>query len=311
MTVVLFHYQAPPDLARRLRHLAGEGITVTVVDPADRAGLKAALPETEVLWHVLAPVDAAMIASAPKLRLIQKWGVGLNTIDLEAARASGIRVANMPGTNTAAVAEHTLLLMLACLRRLHAVESGLRHGSWAPAAGVVAELGELAGRRVGLVGMGAVPRRLAPILTAMGAEVVYWSRAPKPDVALPRLPLDALLETSAVVSLHLPLTPETEGLVDLGKLQQGAILINTARGGLVDEAALLEALQSGHIAAAGLDVFALEPLPPGHPLLELPNVTVTPHQAWLTAETLDRSLEVAVANVRRLASGDPLLCQVV
>ena len=310
MTVVLFHYQAPPALARRLAALEGEGMRVSIVDPADRAGLAAALPEAEVLWHVLAPADAALITAAPKLRLIQKWGVGLNTIDLDAASTRDIRVANMPGSNTAAVAEHTLLLMLACLRRLYAVETGLRHGNWAPSPAVMAGLGELAGRRVGLVGMGSVPRRLAPILQAMGAEPVYWSRTARPDAPAGFLPLDELLATSAIVSLHLPLTPETRGLVAIEKLRPGAILINTARGGLVDEAALLEALRSGRIAAAGLDVFGEEPVRADHPLLRLANITVTPHLAWLTGETLERSLEIAVENTRRLASGAPLLWRV-
>ena len=306
MTVVLFHYRAPPALARRLADLAGLGIEVTIVPPDDAGGLEAALPETEVLWHVLAPVDAGFIAAAPKLRLIQKWGVGLNTIDLDAAKIRGIRVANMPGTNSRAVAEHTLLLMLACLRRLHAVETDLRQGSWTPPASVMAGLGELSGRRVGLVGMGAVPSLLGPILTAMGAEPVYWSRRPKPDAPARFLELADLLATSDIVSLHLPLTPETTGLVDIRAMREGAILVNTGRGGLVDEAALLAALKSGRIAAAGLDVFAAEPMPADHPLLTLPNVTVTPHLAWLTAETLDRSLDVAVENVRRLAAGEPL-----
>ncbi len=306
MTVVLFHYQAPPALARRLVDLKAEGIDVSIVDPEDAAGLAAALPATEVLWHVLAPADAALIAAAPKLRLIQKWGVGLNTIDLDAARARGIRVANMPGTNSRAVAELSLLLMLACLRRLYAVETGFRDGRWAPPADVMAGLGELAGRRVGLVGMGAVPMLLAPIVGAMGAEAVYWSRTEKPGVPARWLELDELLATSDIVSLHLPLTPDTQDLVDIGKLKRGAILVNTARGGLVDEGRLYEALAAGRIAAAGLDVFAEEPVPTDRPLLQLPNVTVTPHLAWLTAETLERSLAVAVENVRRLQAGEAL-----
>ncbi len=307
MTVVLFHYQASPDLARRLAALAADGLEVRVVAPDDPAGLARALPGTEVLWHVLAPADAALIEAAPRLRLIQKWGVGLNTIDLEAARARGIRVANMPGTNSRAVAELTLLLMLACLRRLQAVESGLRQGRWAPPPDVMAGLGELSGRRVGLVGMGAVPRILAPVLAAMGAEPVYWSRTAKPDAGVPWLPLAELLATSDIVSLHLPLLPETCGLVDIRAMKPGAVLVNTARGGLVDETALHAALRSGRIAAAGLDVFAAEPVAADHPLLQLVNVTATPHLAWLTAETLERSLAVAVDNVRRLAAGESLL----
>jgi phosphoglycerate dehydrogenase-like enzyme len=215
----------------------------------------------------------------------------------------------MPGTNSRAVAELTLLLMLACLRRLRAVETGLRNGMWAPPPDVMAGLGEIAGRRVGLVGMGAVPMLLAPILTAMGAEPVYWSRTAKPEAAARHLPLADLLATSAIVSLHLPLVPETEGLVDIQAMKPGSILVNTARGELVDEADLMEALRSGRLAAAGLDVFEAEPISADHPLLALANVTATPHLAWLTGETLTRSLGVALENVHRLASGEPLVFQ--
>lgn len=307
---VLFHYQAGPDLARRLGGLAAEGLDVAIVEPGYDAGLDRLLPRTEVLWHVLSPVDASFIAAAPRLRLIQKWGVGLNTIDLAAARERAVKVANMPGTNTPAVAEQTLLLILACLRRLQAVEGGLRQGRWAPPLAVMAGLGELAGKQVGLVGMGAVPRCLAPILTAMQALPVYWSRTPKSDAPARYLPLPELLATSDIVSLHLPLTPETQGLVRVEAIKEGAILINTARGGLIDEPALIRALRSGRLAAAGLDVFADEPIAADHPLLTLANVTATPHLAWLTAETLERSLGVAVDNVRRLAAGEPLRFEV-
>jgi phosphoglycerate dehydrogenase-like enzyme len=216
----------------------------------------------------------------------------------------------MPGTNSRAVAELTLLLMLACLRRLAAVESGLRQGRWAPPLDVMAGLGEIAGRRVGLVGMGAVPMLLAPILAAMDAEPVYWSRTAKPGAPARHLPLPELLATSDIVSLHLPLTPETTGLVDVRAMKAGAILVNTARGGLVDEAALVEALRAGRLAAAGLDVFEAEPIAADHPLLALANVTATPHLAWLTNETLERSLVVALQNARSLSSGAPLQFEV-
>ena len=312
MTVqrVLFHYQAGQRLTRRLEALAAGGLDVRIVAPEDTDALARELPLADILWHVLSPVTAELIAMAPHLRLIQKWGVGLNTIDFDAARERGIRVANMPGTNTRAVAELTLLLMLACLRRLPELDPALRAGRWAPPLAVMEGLGELAGRRVGLVGMGAVPRLLAPILRAMEAEPVYWSRSPKDEVPARYLPLAELLATSDIVSLHLPLTDETRGLVDVRAIKEGAILVNTARGGLLDEPALVEALRSGHLAAAGLDVFEAEPIAPSNPLLALPNVTVTPHLAWLTGETLDRSLEVAAENARRLAAGEPLLFEV-
>ena len=315
MRRVLFHYQASPALTRRLRALEQNGLAVEIVAPADAAALAMALPHTEVLWHVLEPVTAAVIAAAPRLRLIQKIGVGVNTIDLEAARSRGIAVCNMPGTNTPAVAELTLALMLACLRRLVTLDAAVRAGEgWRRPAGEMDGFGEIGGRTVGLVGYGAVPRRLAPVLRALGAEVLYWTRAPKPGAEAAWRPLERLLEEADIVSLHLPLTPETERLIDraaLARMRPGGVLVNTARGGLVDEPALVEALRDGRLGAAGLDVFAQEPLPDGHPLTRLDNVVLVPHLAWLTPETLARSLAVAVENVRRLGAGEDLLHRVV
>ncbi len=316
MRHVLFHYQASPALARRLGALAtGEGgLAVEAVAPGDDAALAAALPRAEVLWHVLEPVTAAMVAAAPRLTLVQKIGVGVNTIDLDAARARGIAVCNMPGTNSRAVAELTLALLLACLRRVPALDAATRAGlGWSRPADEMDRVGEVGGRTVGLVGYGAVPRLLAPVLRAMGAEVLYWARKPNAEVPDAWRPLPDLLAASDIVSLHLPLVPETTRLIDrtaLAGMRPGAVLVNTARGGLVDEAALVEALRDGRLAAAGLDVFADEPLTADHPFLTLDNVVLTPHLAWLTPETLERSLVVAVENCRRLAAGGPLLHRV-
>ena len=291
-----------------------DGLAVKAVAPGDDAALAAALPRAEVLWHVLEPVTAAMIAAAPRLTLVQKIGVGVNTIDLDAARARGIAVCNMPGTNSRAVAELTLALLLACLRRVPALDAATRAGlGWSRPAGEMDRFGEVGGRTVGLVGYGAVPRLLAPVLRAMGAKVLYWARKPDADASDAWRPLPDLLTTSDIVSLHLPLVPETARLIDstaLAGMRPGAVLVNTARGGLVDEAALVEALRDGRLAAAGLDVFADEPLPASHRLLAFDNVVLTPHLAWLTPETLERSLAVAVENCRRLGSGEPLLNRV-
>jgi phosphoglycerate dehydrogenase-like enzyme len=307
---VLFHYAAGPELAARLAAIPG--LTISVCSEDDDARLMHLLAETDVLWHVLKPCSAAMIAAATRLRLIQKIGVGVNTIDLEAAKARGIPVCNLPGTNARAVAELTLALMLATLRRLPHFDAALRGGVWSDPV-MRDGLGELGGRTVGLVGYGAVPRLLAPVLAALGCRVVYTSRGPKPDAIGERRALDALLRESDVVSLHVPLTPETEKLIDaaaLAQMRPGAVLINTARGGLVEETALTEALRSGRLAAAGLDVFADEPLASGDPLLSLPNVVITPHIAWLTTGTFERSFGVAAENCRRIAAGRELLHRV-
>ncbi len=308
----VLQYRASPGLRRGLAAL---GIDIAVVAETDRDAFRRELRDADILLHVLEPVTAVAIEGAPTLRLIQKIGVGVNTIDLDAARRRGIAVCNMPGTNTQAVAEMTLLLMLATLRRLSRLDPLTRAGEgWSLDPAMADDLGELSGRTVGLVGFGAVARRLAPILAALGARVVYTSRRPAADAPFPFLPLAELLPAADMLSLHLPLTPQTAGIIDataLAAMKAGSILINTARGPLVDEPALMQALTTGHLRGAGLDVFCREPAGADDPLLKLPNVVLTPHLAWLTAETLDRSLAVIAENCRRLRAGEPLLHRVV
>jgi phosphoglycerate dehydrogenase-like enzyme len=305
---IVFHYAAGPALTARLAAL---GAVVCPED--DDAGFAAAMREAEVLWHVLKPCTAAVIAAAPNLRLIQKIGVGVNTIDLEAAAARSIAVCNLPGTNAPAVAEMALLLMLAALRRLPQFDAGLRRGVWTCPPATQDALGELGGRVVGLVGYGAVPRALAPVLRAMGCRLLYTARAPHADALAEWRTLPALLAEADVVSLHVPLGPETARMIDaaaIARMRPGAVLINTARGGLVDQPALTAALASGQLGAAGLDVFAEEPPDPADALFTLPNVVVAPHVAWLTSGTFDRSLAQAAENVRRLRAGEALLHRV-
>ena len=317
MMRAIFHYDTGPALARRLEEVAGDGIEIAACGEADDARFRTLMRDADVLWHVLRPVSAADIEAAPRLRLIQKIGVGVNTIDLDAARARGIRVCNMPGTNTPAVAEMTLALMLSALRQLPAFGRATREGKgWRMDSALQDRLGEIGGRTVGLVGFGAVPRTLAPVLKALGARVLYTAREPKQEAEglAEWRTLPALLEEADIVSLHVPETPETIGMIDvaaLGRMKPGAILVNTARGSLVNEAALAEALASGRLRAAGLDVFAREPVPPDNPLLRLDNVALAPHVAWLTMDTIERSLEVALDNCRRLAAGEPLRFRVV
>ena len=309
---VVYHYPAGPGLTRRFAALDDQGLSVSVCEPADRDRFRVLLPDTEVIWHLLVQLTAQIIESAPRLRLIQKIGVGVNTIDLEAARRGGIAVCNMPGTNAQAVAEMTLLLMLSALRRATRLDAAARTG-WDLPPVFQDHCGEVCGRTVGLVGYGGVPRRLAPMLHAMGARVLYTSRRAKTDAVGERTSLDALLRASDIVSLHVPLAPDTARLIDAGaiaRMKPGAILINTARGGLVDEAALVEALRTGRLGAAGLDVFEIEPAAAGNPLFELDNVVCSPHVAWLTRETLERCLAVAVENCRRLEAGEDLLHRV-
>jgi phosphoglycerate dehydrogenase-like enzyme len=312
---IVFHYDAGPGLRTRLSGLSESGHDVSVCAVEDRKGFARQMRDAEVLWHVLEPVTEAIIEASPRLRLIQKIGVGVNTIDLEAARRRDIRVCNMPGTNSRAVAEATLALMLAALRRLASFDAATRRGAgwdWDP--DLQDHLLELGGLCVGLVGYGSVPRILAPILRALGARVIYHARSEKPDAVGEFCGLRELLARSDIVSLHLPLAEGTHHLIDekaLAVMKDGAVLVNTARGGLVDEAALVEALKTGRLRAAALDTFEQEPTRSDNPLLLLDNVVVMPHLAWLTTGTLERSVAVAVENCRRLVTGEALLHQVV
>lgn len=308
---VLFHYAAGPALTARLDAIPDLQITVCPED--DDVLLARVLPETDVLWHVLKRCTSDMIAAAPKLRLIQKIGVGVNTIDLDSAKAREIAVCNLPGTNARAVVELTLALMLAVLRRLPRFDAAMRRGEWSD-PDLQDGIGELGGRTVGLVGYGAIPRMLAPVLATLGCRVIYTCRTPRSNAIGDYRPLNALLAEADVISLHLPLVAETERLIDaaaLAQMKPGTVLVNTARGGLVDQTALTEALRSGRLAGAGLDVFVHEPHDASEPLFRLPNVVLTPHIAWLTTGTFERSFALAAENCRRLAAGEPLLHRMV
>jgi phosphoglycerate dehydrogenase-like enzyme len=266
------------------------------------------LPEAEVIWHVLRPLPGADLRRGKRLRLVHKLGAGVNTIDVETATTCGIAVANMPGANAPSVAEGAVLLMLAALRRLPALDNATRRGRGWPAD---PELGEtvrdLGSCTVGLVGYGNIAKRVGDIVAAMGATVLHTST--RDDGRPGWRPLPDLLAASDIVSLHLPLTSDTHHLIGreaMARMKQTAVLVNTSRGAVVDEGALVDALRGGQLAAAGLDVFEAEPVAPDNPLLGLDNVVLTPHVTWYTADTMRRYLAEAVANCRRLRDGQPL-----
>src|SRR5438105_13776048 len=227
----VLQYRASPGLRRRLAAL---NFPTVVVDEADNDSFGREMRDAEILLHVLEPVTAAVIDAAPRLELIQKIGIGVNTIDLDAARRRGVAVCKLPGSNTQAVAEMTLLLMLGTLRRLAQLDRLTRAGQgWELDPAIADDLGELSGRTVGLVGFGSVARRLFPILEAVGATVLYTSRRPAADLPTRFRPLRELLRIVDILSLHLPLTPETTAIIDaavIAAMKRGSILINTARG---------------------------------------------------------------------------------
>jgi phosphoglycerate dehydrogenase-like enzyme len=310
----VLQYRASLGFREQLEAARPGWLDLAVVDETDHDRFAREMTDCDALLHVLEPVTARVMEGAPRLRLIQKIGVGVNTIDVDAAVSRKIAVCNMPGSNSQAVAEATLLLMLAALRRAVPIDSRTRlGGGWTMDPATFDRAGELGGRTVGLVGNGAIPHRLRPVLAALGARVIYTSRAPGPDPDGAWRPLDRLIAESDVISLHVPLTEDTAGLIgasEIAAMKPGVVLVNTARGGLVDESALLDGLRSGKVRAAGLDVFQWEPAGADNALFALDNVVVMPHVAWLTPETLDRSIHVAVENCRRLRAGEPLLNQV-
>jgi phosphoglycerate dehydrogenase-like enzyme len=266
------------------------------------------LAEAEVIWHVLRPISAQDLQMAPRCRLVHKLGAGVNTIAVDAATRLGIAVANMPGANAPSVAEGAVLLILAALRRLTELDRATRDGSGWPSDPSLGEtVREIGGCTVGLVGYGNVAKRVETIVAAMGAQVLHTST--HDDGLESWRPLPELLSASNIVSLHIPLTTQTAGLLDaaaLGSMRADAVLVNTSRGGVVDEGALVAALRSGRLAAAGLDVFATEPIPAGNPLLTLQNVVLTPHVTWYTLDTMRRYLAEAVDNCRRMRDGRDL-----
>ncbi|MCH9710541.1 MAG: 2-hydroxyacid dehydrogenase [Actinomycetia bacterium] len=269
------------------------------------------LPDAEVIWHVLRPISADDLAKARHLRLVHKLGAGINTIDVDAATARGIAVANMPGANAASVAEGTVLLILAALRRLPTLDRATRAGTGWPSDPTLGEtVRDVGGCTVGLIGYGDIAKRVERIVVAMGtppSEVLHTST--RNDGHPCWRTLADLLAVSDIVSLHLPLTEDTFGLLDreaLSRMKPGAVLVNTSRGPIVDEDALVDALRSRQLAAAGLDVFAIEPVPADNPLLALDNAVLTPHVTWYTADTMRRYLELAVDNCARLRDGQDL-----
>lgn len=295
----------PEQLAR----LAAEGNELEWHDAApdsDAAWIER-LREAEgvlLLWRL----PAGVLAACPRVRVVSFVGTGVEMyVELAEARTGGVAVCNVPRYGDNAVAEHALALALAVARRVPEGDRLVRRGSWEQLDGL-----ELRGRRLGVVGAGPVGARMIQLGKALGMDVLCWTRRRSPErereLDAPLVELDELFASSDVVSLHLAHRPETEGIVDgrlLGLLRPEAILVNTARGALVDEAALAELLAAGAIRGAGLDVLGAEPPPADHPLLSSPRVVLTPHVAFNTAEASGDLLRIALENLLAFARGKP------
>lgn len=296
-----------------MRRLLPPGFALTAAASRAPADQLAAIAAADFAIAGDMPLTAELLAQAPGLKAVHKWGVGIDNFDLAAAARHQVRIFRTTGSNARPVAETALGLMLALLRQIADGDRSVRAGGWGK-ADLAPRSFMLSGRTVGLVGLGAIGGQLATLLQGFGCRLLYAKPSPLPAararaLKLTHLPLDELLAASDLVSLHCPLTPATRGLIDaaaLARMKPGALLINTARGGLVDEAALLAALEAGRLGGAGLDVFAEEPLPPGHPLAGAPNVVLTPHIAALAADNLVPTLERMFRNLSRAAEGRPV-----
>lgn len=285
----------------RLRDLAGAGLELIFTASNSEADRAAALQDADYAVVRGVKMPAALLDAAPRLRLIHQWGTGVDGIPVEAARARGITVARSPGRNAPSVADLTVALMLACLRRVCVGDARIRQGLWAEPN--LYETGrDLTGARVGLVGYGAIAQAVEKRLSGFDCEVLH-SRASG------GMPLDQMVAQVDILSLHLPATPQTRGMIDvamIARMRPGTVLINTARGDLVDETALAEALQSGQIGAAGLDAFTTEPLPADSPLRDAPNTVFSAHSGGRTRDNFARIVRHWAGNIRAHAQGQAL-----
>lgn len=302
----------PSDLDTRQLQALAPGIALyPATTPRE---LAARLQSVEIAIVNKVRIDSAAIGASPQLRLICVAATGTDNVDVAAARAAGIGVCNIRNYGVPSVVQHVYALILALTQRLNEYRELVAGGAWERSAQFCLldyPVRELRGKTLGIVGMGALGRGVAQVGQAFGMNVIARQR----EAAIPaadgiaRVPLTALLAQSDVVSLHCPLTAETRHLINrdsLSLMRPTALLINTARGALVEPQALLDALQNGRLAGAGIDVLAEEPPPAGHPLLaaKLPHLLVTPHMAWSARESRQRALDEITANVAAYLAGE-------
>ena len=250
----------------------------------------------------------SVLDGAPNLRMICSSGTGVEDIAVSEATARKIAVANVPGPSNRAVAEHCLALLFSVARAVPSQDRAVRRGEWKAIQGI-----ELGGKTLGIVGVSGISSELAPIARGLGMNVISWSRnndaGRAAAIGSQAVSFDELLASADVISLHVRLSDETRNMMgapEFARMKRGAIVINTARGGLIDEDALVHALNSGQVAGAGLDVFAREPLPSGHPFLTMENIVMTPVSAWSTVDASARMINQSIENVAQFLAGAPV-----
>lgn len=271
--------------------------------PGSEDGLIQRIAGAELVLNIRSSsmFTARVFEACPDLRMVSAWGTGTDHIDLAAAAQHGVTITNTPGVSANSIAEHTLALLLAVARHIPQVDAATRSGAWPRGRST-----ELYGKTCGIIGLGAIGNRFAQIAAGIGMRTIAWTMHPRTVPGIEMVELDDLYRSSDIISIHLRLSDQTRSFIgarELGMMKKTAILINTARGAIVDEAALLEALGGGLLAGAGLDVFTTEPLPPGHPITALPNVVITPHCAGVTPEALEAGIRMSVKNIWAFLAG--------
>jgi D-3-phosphoglycerate dehydrogenase len=278
-------------------------------DATDPAVLAERLQNAEVAVNIRGRTRFTddVLARCPKLKLIAIWGTGTDNVDLKAAAARGITVTNTPGANALAVAEHTIALLVAIVKQLVQADAAMRQGGWPRNL-----VPQIRGKRLGLIGTGMIGREVATMAKGLKMEVAAWSFHPDQKFAIALgmryIDLPELLRTSDIISLHLRATPDTHHFLNrerLALLKPTAYVVNTARGALIDESALVDCLREKKIAGAALDVFETEPLPAGHPLTTLANVLLTSHCAGMTPDSNAIGLMMAAENIEKFLKGTP------
>ena len=256
-------------------------------------------------------MDAEVIRSAEQCTLIQQPSTGFQHIDVDEAAKKGIPVANIAGANTLAVAEHTIMLMLGCLKKLTLSHEKTKRGEWAQDEMEIHGVFELFGKTVGIIGAGLIGKEVAKRAKPFGPHMIYYdvnrlSKEEEDELGVTYRPLDDLIAESDVITIHAPLTPQTENMISADRItamKTNAIIINASRGAIVDEAALARALKEGRIRGAGLDVFSKEPISPENPILDAPNTILTPHIAGATNESRMRIINLTIDNVLSVLTG--------
>lgn len=310
-TIVVLDALAPKT-AERLRGLLPPGFVLTHGTERTDAHLCAIIAEADYAISGQVAVNATVLRAAKRLKLLHKWGVGVDNFDLEAARALGIKVARTTGSNAVPVAEFALGLMLSALRNMAYGHEGLQKGEWR--TWKMRDAFMLSGKTVGIVGFGAIGKTLARLLTGFGCRILYTKPTPLGADEEARFgaryaTLAELLAQSDVVSLHCPMTPATAGMIDrtaLSTMKKTAILVNCARGGVVIEDDLVWALRNGVIHAAATDVYETEPLPPESSLLGIDNMVTTPHLAAMAADNFEPTVRRMFDNIAALSRGAPI-----